>query len=92
VCKVSLREHLRRYWFRFDAPNGKLPHGAQLGCGVTAVDRADAERLLKADLFDGDLPRVVGLIEDVDVQDLDVGHVLPNMGDPSCRGVWWPPT
>jgi len=28
--------------------------------------------------------------EDVDVRALDGGHVLPNMGDPSVRGVWYP--
>ncbi len=83
---MSLREHLHRYWFRFAAPDGDVPHGAQLGCGVTAVDRADAERLLKAHTFDGELPPVVSVVEDVDVQDLDARHVLPNMGDPSRRG------
>jgi hypothetical protein len=58
----TLRDHRHRYWFTFhDPPEASF---FALGCGVTAVDREDAERLL-----------------------LDV---LPNMGDPSIRGVWFP--
>jgi hypothetical protein len=30
------------------------------------------------------------VVEDVDVSQLDAGHVLPNMGDPTLRGVWFP--
>jgi hypothetical protein len=29
-------------------------------------------------------------VEDVDVRDLDAGHVLENMGDVTRRGVWFP--
>jgi hypothetical protein len=38
------------------------------------------------------MSRDVGLhvTEDVDIQTLDQGHVLPNMGVPSERGVWFP--
>jgi hypothetical protein len=62
-----------------------------MGCGVTAVDRADAERLLTTGPFEGSkLPAVTRLVEDVDVSDLDAGHVLPNVGDPTLRGVWFP--
>jgi hypothetical protein len=35
------------------------------------------------------------VIEDIDVRDLhlvDQSHVVPNMGDPSIRGVWFPRT
>jgi hypothetical protein len=38
----------------------------------------------------GPLPAVVEVVENVDVRDLDEGHVLPNLGDPSARGVWFP--
>lgn len=68
-----------------------MPNGVQLCCGVTAVDRSDAERLLKAHVFADQVPGVTGVVEAVDVRDLDRGHVLPNMGGPSRRGVWWPP-
>jgi hypothetical protein len=86
-----LRGHLHRYWFEFGGPRHALPLGAWLGCGVTAVDRADAERLLVDGPFRGKpLPPVERIIEDVDVGELDAGHVLPNIGDVTQRGVWFP--
>lgn len=92
VAAVSaLRHHLHRYWFRWDGDLRELTPGAALGYGVTAVDRRDAERLLSAALLGGEsLPTGAVVAEDVDVRDLDEGHVLPNMGDPSVRGVWYP--
>lgn len=87
----ALREHLHRFWFRFDRQPGTPASWTSLGCGVTAVDRGDAEKLLAASaLVEGGLPTVREVVADVDVQTLDPGHVLPNMGDPSVRGVWFP--
>jgi len=58
---------------------------------VTAESRAAAEALLRTELFGGAaLPAPSDVLEDVDVRDLDQGHVVPNMGDPSTRGVWFP--
>ena len=34
--------------------------------------------------------RLVQIIVDVDVRSLDQGHVIPNMGPPNLRGVWYP--
>ena len=86
-----MRDYLHRFWFEFGGPREALPPGGLIGCGVTAVDRADAERLLLDDLFGGrDLPPIARLVADVDVSQLDAGHVIPNMGDPTIRGVWFP--
>lgn len=88
---ASIRDHLHRYWFRFDGDPSALPPGALLGYGVTAVDRRDAEAILSATLLNGEpLPTSGEVIEDVDVRTLDKGQVLPSMGDPSVRGVWYP--
>jgi len=87
----ALRDHLHRYWFEFSGPREALPPGGWIGCGVTAVDRADAEQLLVAGPFRGTaLPPLERVVEDVDVRDLDAGHVLANMGDVTRRGVWFP--
>jgi hypothetical protein len=86
---ADLRYHLHRFWFRFES-SSDLFIGRALGCGVTAVDRRAAEDLLRTEVFHGQLPQVVEVIKDVDVRDLDQGHVIPNMGDPSIRGVWFP--
>ena len=60
--------------------------------GVTALDRADAESLLAMSTFlaGRPLPAISEVVEDVDVRGLDPSHVIPNMGDPSIRGVWFP--
>jgi hypothetical protein len=82
---------LRRYWFEFDADAGELPPGPGYGCGVTAHDRADAERLLRQVVFnEAAVPPTRKVVEDVDVSALDAGHVLPNMDAPTSRGVWFP--
>ena len=62
-----------------------------MGCGVTALDRDDAEQLLRMTIFGGEaLPAVIDVVQDVDVRELDQGHVVLNVGDPSIRGVWFP--
>jgi len=50
-----------------------------------------AEALVQAERFGGEpLPAGFSVVEDVDVRDLDPGRVVPNMGDPTLRGVWFP--
>jgi anti-sigma factor RsiW len=88
---AGLRSHLHRYWVRFETPSETFPLGASVGVGVTAMDRADAERVSQESVFQKRaLPRIASVIEDVDIRDLDEGHVLPNVGDPSLRGIWFP--
>ena len=85
----DLRSYLRRYWFTFEElPQGHPARG--LGCGASAESRQAAEQLVQAVLFDGAALPAHTIVEDVDVRDLDEGHVLPNMGDPTVRGVWFP--
>jgi hypothetical protein len=73
---------LRRFWF---------PIPGHLGIGVTAASRAEAEVLASNAAAELHWPFVAaGVIEDVDVRDLDQGHVVPNMAPPNWRGVWFP--
>ena len=59
------------------------------GIGVTAYSREDAEQLISE--MDSSVNKdVVAIIEDVDIRTLDQGHVIPNMGPPNFRGVWYP--
>ena len=58
---------------------------------MTAYDRCDAESIVSAD------PTVMSFkpmfrecVEDVDVSQLDQGHVIPNMGIVVDRGIWFP--
>ena len=83
---------LRRYWIDFDTSTD--PHGAMsfgLGCGVTAHDEVEALALLGKTVGRmAALPPVARVTEDVDVSRLDPNHVLPNIGDPTRLGVWYP--
>jgi hypothetical protein len=73
---------LRCYWFKTKE---------DLGFGVTAYSLDDAKHLV------GDAARSLGMnyevleiIEEVDVRTLDQNHVVPNMGAPNFRCVWFP--
>jgi hypothetical protein len=72
---------LRRYWFEVDRG---------LGYGVTAMSVEDARDLLAACGYPGADVQITGVIEDVSVNALDAGHVLPNAGPVVVRGVWFP--
>ncbi len=79
---------LHQFWIEFETPS-PLPQRF----GVTALDLADALRLIDAWLGDRRRtppPPIARVIEDVDVSTLDPGHVLPNMLPPTWRGVWYP--
>ena len=83
--------NLRRYWIVFEGA-GRFRLGLGYGCGVTAIDREDAIRLIEQKIFKGKirpLP-ITGVTEDVDVSTLNAGHVLPNMLPADRRGIWFP--
>jgi len=80
---------VHRFWFTFSGDHHIS--ALNLGCGVTAADRAHAERLLREVAFPiYGVRKVEAVVEDVDIRTLDEKHVRPNMGDPSREGVWWP--
>lgn len=87
---------MKRYWFKFDIPKNALVNfpqysGLSLGCGVTAYNLEDAKRILQEKIFqEAPFPKIVTLIEDIDVSTLDNAHILPNIGVPSRRGIWFP--
>ncbi len=87
---------LQRYWFEFDiseTDRRTYPSysGLGRGCGVTAYSREDASLLLREKLFkDAPIPPVTRVVEGIDVSTLDKNHVLPNIGVPTWRGIWFP--
>jgi hypothetical protein len=87
---------LTRYWFEFNISPGELTTypsyaGLSYGCGVSAYSYDDAIKILQEKLFGKDpAPPIEQVTEDVDVSTLDAGHILPNMGDPTSRGIWFP--
>jgi len=80
---------LTRFWFRFGP--AVEPSFIRRGCGITARDLDDAKRLLRDRIFQGgEVPPISEIVEGVDVSTLDQTHVIPNMGDCTLRGIWFP--
>jgi hypothetical protein len=83
---------MKRYWMEFagDADTELVPFAAR-GVGVTAATKEAALAVVYATIFGGHThPKVVKLIEDIDISTLDEGHVRPNMGNPVAPGIWFP--
>jgi hypothetical protein len=83
---------LRRFWAEFELSGLEyIPAGIAIGCGVTAFSFDDAMGLIRDSIFAGhDMPLIARFVEDVDIRSLDQNHVVPNMGVPSRRGIWFP--
>ncbi len=82
---------LVRFWFEFEKNTDFLDSELKLGCGVSAYTKDDAHNLLKKKIFvDQEIPKITNIIENVDVNKLDEGHVVRRMGIVSNRGVWFP--
>ncbi len=83
---------LKRFWIEFVySAEHPLPMGMQRGCGVSAFHDEDAMHLLKTIVFSSaSLPEIKKITENIVFSTLDKGHVLPNMGDVTVRGVWFP--
>jgi hypothetical protein len=58
------------------------------GYGVSAYSEQDAVDLLAAAQLE--ISDIVHVIANVDMSTLDQKHVVPNIGPPSFRGVWFP--
>ena len=79
---------LTRFWFIFERFAHPTP--LNLGCGVTGRDYEDALQIVRDTVFTRGAPRIIQCIEGIDVSTLDPKHVLPNIGDVTRRGVWFP--
>lgn len=81
-----------RYWFEFDLENcNDIPYGVVLGCGITANSYEDAISILATKVFvNKPFPKILKMIEGIDLQKLDHNHVLPNISPVNIRGVWFP--
>jgi hypothetical protein len=86
--KTTHARRLSRFWATLGNPPAFSPLG--LGCGLTAFGPDDARTLINDSIL-SKYPEVelVELAEDVDVSKLDA-HVLPNIGDVTARGIWFP--
>ena len=76
---------MQPFWITFE----RLPRPSVLniGMGCTARTEADARLLVKNAVPDMAIQTIKPV---TDLSSLDQGHVLPNMGDISQRGIWFP--
>ena len=80
----AMDRNLHRYWIRLQPG----PGASSSEFGVTAYSEADALGIIKHVVFPGSaMPDVGEIRADVDVRDLDQGHVIPNMAPPNWRGI-----
>ena len=81
-----------RFWIEFELENNRTyPAGIGYGCGVSAIDYRDAIEILKRKMFiKTEMPKIKRHIPNVDINELDQGHVIPNMKPPNYRGIWFP--
>ena len=83
---------LKRFWF-VSNPDDRF--GVR-NFGVTAVNTDEAINILLKYLtrFDPETSKHITknteIIEDIDIQLLDLNHVIPNMGVVTIKGIWWP--
>lgn len=60
-----------------------------IGLGVTTWSQTDAFRLLEGQGYDFHLrAREVAVRENVTIDEIDPGHIRPNIGPMIVRGVW----
>jgi hypothetical protein len=81
-----------RFWIEFELENNRTyPPGIGIGCGVSAIDYQDAVEILKRKMFkETEMPKIKRHVPNVDIRELDQGHVIPNMNPPNYRGIWFP--
>lgn len=76
---------LHRYWIVLERPASLLGRSF----GITARSASDALVILSEHLGRLDY-EVAEMRQDVMPAELDQKHVVPNMGNPFRRGIWWP--
>ena len=83
---------MKRFWFEFEISSlESLPFGIRTGCGVTAFNEQEAISLIESKIFKSkSMPRIIKIVEDIDISQLDSKHVLLNMSSPANKGIWFP--
>ena len=82
---------LKRYWIIFEENENLSSFLLQRCYGVTAFDYSDAINILNDIVFkQTETPVVENYTENIDIRNLDQGHVILNMAPPNYRGIWFP--
>ncbi len=81
---------LQRCWITFErSKQEQFPFS--LGCGVTAFSLEDALQMIHEAAAAPVKELIVReVIENIDISTLDELHIIPNIGTPVLRGIWFP--
>lgn len=80
---------IKRYWIQFSNP--PLGNVLAFGCGISAIDREHALQILDRRIFSKTgVLQIKSIQNDVDIRSLDQQKIIPNMGDVTAIGVWFP--
>lgn len=78
----------KRYFIEFEVDERTMTMSR---FGVTAMNLEDALEILSSSVFgNAMLPPIKNIVEDVNIEDLDQNHVVPNIGSVFTRGIWFP--
>ena len=84
---------LKRFWFIVFPEDRFGPRNF----GVTAYSKSEGKELIIDSLnklnlqsLSANLTDTIEVIEDIDIRLLDQGHVIPNLGIVTFKGVWFP--
>ena len=76
---------LTKYWIEFDSLDSSWR-----SVGITAYTEEDAINIIKEYLKNDTLPEIIDLQSNINLNELDQNHVIPNMSEPYFRGIWYP--
>ncbi|WP_235299724.1 hypothetical protein [Portibacter marinus] len=77
-----MNTQLKRYWLSV------VGLEISSNIGITAFSEEDVENILSAQFSEVLKINSIIIIESLD--ELDQNHVIPNMEEPICRGIWFP--
>jgi hypothetical protein len=79
---------LRLFWIKFSNLSNFNP--LNIGCGVTAKDETDAKIIILQNFGDAVYSAIFSISILSSFEMINDKHVVPNMGDYSKRGIWFP--
>lgn len=78
-------ELLTKYWIELDTTDNSWKM-----IGVTAFTEEDALNLIKKYISNDKNWKIVNIKKDISISELDHNHIIPNIGIPEVRGIWYP--
>ncbi|MFC5759809.1 MULTISPECIES: hypothetical protein [unclassified Rhizobium] len=79
---------MKLFWIEFK--KGSTGMLFRLGCGISAVDKEDAWKVVRESKTLSTMMENVSSIKEIKASEIEKNHVLPNSGNYASRGIWFP--